>query len=153
MSEIPNLKEEAAKRALHDIRTLLGNAKVGSGDSDESSMDNRELIELLMSNFSKLDPNNDGISRQELLYALTNSEPFSLKECEMLRLIAKYFDTIINLSDDEDGEELKISRKDAEVLSQFLLSSNMTIVELHQWCQYSDEPGNFITPPPLSGQA
>ena len=145
-----NIKEEAAKQALEDIRHLLKSSESAVEASGMNPAINKEqLVNLLNSNFSKLDPNDDGISREELLHALSHPDSYSADECEMLRLIAKYFDTIINLSDDEEGEELRISKMDAKVLEQFLLSSNLTIQELHMWCNLGDDPSQITGPPPL----
>ncbi|MEZ4486988.1 MAG: hypothetical protein R3F51_05350, partial [Cyanobacteriota/Melainabacteria group bacterium] len=111
-------RDDGFKRALADVRSLLADA-----ESDDPSilltptLDNEELISLLKANFDRLDPNDDGISRQELLTALSNPQSFSVAEYEMLKLVAKCFDTIINLSDDEPGEEMRLSRMDMEVLS------------------------------------
>ncbi|HMO23396.1 MAG TPA: hypothetical protein PKC98_20735, partial [Candidatus Melainabacteria bacterium] len=78
-------------------------------------------------------------------------QAFTTDEYEMLRLITKYFDTIINMSDDEEGEETKISRADLLVLEQFLVHSKMTLKELHSWCSIANKPADDIGPPPLSG--
>lgn len=83
--------------------------------------------------------------------ALMNPQAFTTDEYEMLRLITKYFDTIINMSDDEEGEETKISRADLLVLEQFLVHSKMTLKELHSWCSIANQPADDIGPPPLSG--
>ena len=139
-----NKRDDGFKRALADVRSLLADA-----ESDDPSilltptLDNEELISLLKANFDRLDPNDDGISRQELLTALSNPQSFSVAEYEMLKLVAKCFDTIINLSDDEPGEEMRLSRMDMEVLSQFLLYSKLTIQELHMWCSLGDHPDSI----------
>ncbi len=143
-------REDAAKQAMEDIRILTGAGKRSAGDVLNPSMDGEKLVSLLRSNFEKLDPNGDGISRNELLAAISNPQNFTRDECEMLRLIAKYFDTIINLSDDEPGEELHLSRMDMEVLAQFLNYSNLSIEELHMWCSLGDDPGDIPGPPPLA---
>ena len=146
-----NKRDDGLKRALADVRSLLADA-----ESDDPSilltptLDNEELSSLLKANFDRLDPNDDGISRQELLTALSNPQSFSVAEYEMLKLVAKCFDTIINLSDDEPGEEMRLSRMDMEVLSQFLLHSKLTIQELHMWCSLGDQPDSITGPPPLS---
>lgn len=148
---VENIRESAAKQALEDIRQLAkGALKEGDSPILNPVIDNARLLELLESNFSKLDTNNDGISRGELLHALSNPGSFTLEECEMLRLIAKYFDTIINLSDDESGEEMRLSRMDLQVLKQFLVHSNMSIQELHMWCSFGDSPDTASGPPLVS---
>ncbi len=144
-------RDDGFKRALADVRSLLADA-----ESDDPSIlitpaiGNEELVALLRANFERLDPNDDGVSRQELLTALASPQSFSVAEYEMLKLVAKCFDTIINLSDDEPGEEMRLSRMDMEVLSQFLLHSELTIQELHMWCSLGDQPDSITGPPPLS---
>ncbi|MDZ4833610.1 MAG: EF-hand domain-containing protein [Candidatus Melainabacteria bacterium] len=154
-------REDAAQQALADIRWLIQGteqtnlAAEPTMDDSETYLDGPTIIALLEKNFAKLDPNNDGISREEIMVALMNPQAFSPEEYEVLRLVTKYFDTIINLSEDEDGGETKISRYDMLVLEQFLVHSNMTLKELHDWCAMSKAPGgageDTIGPPPLSG--
>lgn len=156
-----NKREEAIQQALADIRWLInGTQQEQAGapptddDEDETYLDGPTIIALLEKNFARLDPNNDGISREEIMVALMNPQAFSPEEYEVLRLVTKYFDTIINLSEDEgDGGETKISRYDMLVLEQFLVHSNMTLKELHTWCSISKMPGGGgdVGPPPLSG--
>ncbi|HMP51117.1 MAG TPA: hypothetical protein PKD05_06130 [Candidatus Melainabacteria bacterium] len=145
-------REKAAKAALNDIRWLLqGEEETGQLDDDETYLDGPTIVRLLEENFERLDPNNNGIEREELMTALMNPQAFTTDEYEMLRLITKYFDTIINMSDDEEGEETKISRADLLVLEQFLVHSKMTLKELHSWCSIANKPADDIGPPPLSG--
>lgn len=148
-------REKAAKAALNDIRWLLHGQEdtVAADDEEETYLDGPTIVKLLEENFERLDPNNDGIEREELMTALMNPQAFTTDEYEMLRLITKYFDTIINMSDDEDGEETKISRADLLVLEQFLVHSKMTLKELHSWCSVANQPsaGDEVGPPPLSG--
>ena len=120
-------------------------------EDEETYLDGPTIVKLLEENFDRLDPNNDGIEREELMTALMNPQAFTTDEYEMLRLITKYFDTIINMSDDEEGEETKISRADLLVLEQFLVHSKMTLKELHSWCSIANKPADDIGPPPLSG--
>ena len=125
-------REKAAKAALNDIRWLLqGEEEALDDDDEETYLDGPTIVRLLEENFERLDPNNNGIEREELMTALMNPQAFTTDEYEMLRLITKYFDTIINMSDDEEGEETKISRADLLVLEQFLVHSKMTLKELH----------------------
>ena len=145
-------REKAAKAALNDIRWLLqGEEEALDDDDEETYLDGPTIVRLLEENFERLDPNNNGIEREELMTALTNPQAFTTDEYEMLRLITKYFDTIINMSDDEEGEETKISRADLLVLEQFLVHSKMTLKELHSWCSIANQPADDIGPPPLSG--
>ena len=145
-------RERAAKAALNDIRWLLqGEDEQGVDEDEETYLDGPTIVKLLEENFDRLDPNNDGIEREELMTALLNPQAFTTDEYEMRRLITKYFDTIINMSDDEEGEETKISRADLLVLEQFLVHSKMTLKELHSWCSIANKPADDIGPPPLSG--
>lgn len=151
-----NDREQAAKKALGDIRWLLNSQdrqeEFGDGDS---YLDGPTVCALLRKNFAKLDPDNDGITRKELITALGNHESFTEDEYEMLRLITKYFDTVINLSEDEDGdEETKISMNDLEVLEQFLIHGKFSMKDLHQWRSISDKNGGIesMGPPPMSGR-
>ena len=148
-------RERAAKAALNDIRWLLHGQEEATPDENEEEtyLDGPTICRLLEENFDRLDPNNDGIEREELMIALMNPQAFTTDEYEMLRLITKYFDTIINMSDDEEGEETKISRADLLVLEQFLVHSRMTLKELHSWCSVANQPGpgDEVGPPPLSG--
>jgi hypothetical protein len=154
-----NKREEAAQQALADIRWLLHGTKqeqlaVPLEEDDDTQLDGQTIISLLEKNFQRLDPNGDGISREEIMVALMNPQAFTPDEYEVLRLVTKYFDTIINLSEDEDGGETKISRYDMLVLEQFLVHSNMSLKELHAWCCMSKGygGGGEIGPPPLSGK-
>gem|GEM_PF-886599 len=156
MSEPPR-REAAAQRALDDIRWLIQGTQQGGGpastnpdDDEDTYLDGPTIVALLEKNFDRLDPNNDGISRDELIGALMNLQAFTADEYEMLRLLVKYFDTIINMSADEDGVETKITRNDMMVLEQFLVHSKMTLKELHSWCKVSN-PAEDVGPPPLSG--
>lgn len=154
-------REEAAQQALADIRWLIQGTQQGNNvnipsldDEEDSQLDGRTIIAILEKNFQRLDPNNDGISREELLLALMNPQAFTAEEYEVLRLLVKYFDTIINLSEDEEGGETKISRYDMLVLEQFLVHSNMTLKDLHAWCSLGKSHGgeDGIGPPPLAGK-
>src|SRR5690606_4798854 len=119
-------KEAAAQRALNDIRWLIhGNQQPAEDvdDDGETYLDGPPIVGLLDKNFKRLAPDEDGITREELLRALMNPQAFTPDEYEMLRLLVKYFDTIINMSVDEEGEETKITRADLLVLEQFLVHS------------------------------
>ncbi|MBX9692631.1 MAG: hypothetical protein K2Z81_09625 [Cyanobacteria bacterium] len=146
-------REEAAKNALAYIRTLLdADSESEKSDNPESKnyLDGPSVVDLLKKNFSRLDPNSDGISREELMAALLAPDSFEEDEYEMLRLVAKYFDTIINLADDEDGEELRITQLDLMVLEQFFVHGKMTLKELHKWNTLQKTVADEVGPPPLS---
>lgn len=145
-------QEQAARRALEDIRFLIETGSEGSSPAEgaETSLDGRQIIDLLTGNFNKLDKNGDGISRNELATALMYPQSFHADEYEMLKLVAKYFDTIINMVDDEQGEELRITRADVEVLGQFLVHSGMSLAELHRWCSLEQTVEDSVGPPPMT---
>jgi hypothetical protein len=144
-------REQAAQRALDDIRFLVDQTKSYGG---EQRLDSQQLLQLLERNFQELDPNDNGISRLELTQALTNPGRFSDDEYVMLQLLAKYFGTISNMSDDEIAEETVITRTDCSVLSQFLIHSNLTIEQLHSWCSRGDrgDVTDLCGPPPLTSK-
>lgn len=148
-------REKAAQQALNDIRWLIQGNEAEDVDSEETYLDGPTIIGLLDKNFHRLDPSDEGISREQLMIALMNPQAFTADEYEMLRLLTKYFDTIINLSEDEVGGETKISRDDMQVLEQFLVHSKMTLKELHSWCSLSQNSNTAdlgdVGPPPMSG--
>lgn len=151
-----NNREQAADHALRDIVWLIGgtmqNRAIDRVRDPEEELVGNKLVELLNSNFSKLDSNCNGISRAEISAALMTPNVFSVDEYAMLKLVAKYFDTIINLSDDEADAETVITRTDCEVLAQFLVHSDLKLSELHRWIALSNGTAteDDIGPPPLS---
>ncbi|MBY0358050.1 MAG: hypothetical protein K2W82_08625 [Candidatus Obscuribacterales bacterium] len=147
-------RQTTAQRALSGISFLLSHPDQGPDDETESAMDGAKLIELLNKNFKRLAKSNDGITRGELTIALTNPHDFTQDEYVMLQLMAKYFDTIVNLSDDEEGEETKITELDAQVLAQFIVDGKLSLKSLRYWCSMTGGPENNIpTPPPLTGDS
>lgn len=147
-------RQTAAHRALSGIRFLLSSSIENLGEEAENAMDGAKLIELLRKNYSRLAKNNDGITRGELAIALMSPTEFSQDEYVMLQLMTKYFDTIINLSNDEDGTETKITGLDSEVLAQFIADGKMTLKDLHRWgAMTAGGENNIPTPPPLTGDS
>ena len=146
-----NKRERAAQQALADIRFLVEQTDQPVA---EKRLNSQELLALLERNFEELDPNNNGISRFELTQALTTPSRFSDDEYIMLQLLAKYFGTIANMSDDEVAEETLITKTDCGVLSQFLLHSNLSIEQLHNWCSRGDKGDvtDLCGPPPLTSK-
>lgn len=140
-------REDAAKAALTDIKWLLHGDEAKNSDANDSYLDGPVIVQLLEKNFARLDPNNDGISREELMDALSHPANFTIDEYEMLRLVAKYFDTIISMADDQEGEELRITHLDLTVLKQFLVNGQMTLKDLKRWSYSVEEEVGL---PPLS---
>lgn len=128
--------EDAARETIQDVLKLIhGDFKLHQLQITVSdpTLSGCELAELLERNFSRLDPNQDGISRDELYDALNRKEDFSESEYAMLQLLGKYFHTIVNMSDDEQGPETRISETDRDVLCQFLRHSQLTLEDLSKW--------------------
>lgn len=140
-------REDAAKAALTDIKWLLHGDETQKSDANDSYLDGPAIVELLEKNFARLDPNSDGISRDELMDALSRPADFTVDEYEMLRLVAKYFETIISMADDQEGEELRITQLDLAVLKQFLVNGQMTLKDLKRWSYSVEEEVGL---PPLS---
>lgn len=118
----------------------------------ENEISGQALVHLLQKNFSRLDPDNNGITREELLAALTKPQSFTGDEYAMLGLLSRYFDTVINLSDDEKGPETRITRLDFDVLAQFLVHSGLTLGALHTWLRSDTNKAlteQDVGPPPL----
>lgn len=151
--------EEAAKQAVRDLVWLIGGTTEETRPYEqyeqiENELDPAQLSNLLDRNFNKLDADNNGISRAEIAAALMNPSEFSVDEYAMLKLVAKYFDTIIKLSDDEAGAETVITRADAETLAKSLVQSKMKLSELHRSIVLADGTATEqdIGPPPMSNK-
>jgi hypothetical protein len=152
-----NDKEKAAGNMLKDVVWLLGGTKedraLENYRNPEEELPGKQLVDLLYQTFATLDPDNNGISRAEMTAALVQPNLFSADQYAMLKLVAKYFDTIINLADDEPLDETVITKTDAQVLGQFLQNSDFKLSELHQWIAISNGTATEkdIGPPPMSG--
>lgn len=153
------IKSDAAEHAVRDLVWLVGgtteDAKANEHfESVEEELSGEKLAELLDKNFKRLDPNGNGISQVEIAAALMTPKVFSIDEYAMLKLVARYFDTIINLSDDEEGAETVLTRTDAQVLTQFLVHSKLKLSELRRWIAIADGTATEqdIGPPPMSGK-
>lgn len=146
-------RELAAKAALTDIRWLLTQAEETS-DSIGNELDTEELLRLFRKNFDRLDNNGNGISREELTAAMMRPGEFTKDEYVMLKLLTKYFDTIVNMSDDQQGEETVITLMDGRVLAQFLRHSKFSLAELHMWVNLAKrkKTDQDMEPPPMSGR-
>jgi hypothetical protein len=148
-------REDAARTALADVVFFLKNdPDVRAYEAKESTFDNATFLTLLDQCFSTLDPDNNGISRAEVMGALLQPDKFSRDQFVMISLTAKYFDLIANMSDDEPGEETVITQHDKQMLAKSLQDSNLNLAELHLWCFTRDGHIRAITPnmglPPLA---
>lgn len=128
--------EDAARETIQDVLKLIhGDFKLHQLQISEAepTLSGTELADLLERNFARLDMNGDGISKDELDDALDKKAEFSVGEYAMLQLLSKYFHTIVNMCDDEDGPETRISKTDSDVLCQFLRHSQLTLADLSKW--------------------
>jgi hypothetical protein len=127
----------AKKHPYHHFTDVLGNLRLTGptkeGEPPSTKLDGKRLAELLEKNFDHLDPNDDGVTREELAQALLARNSYSEEEYAMLQLLGYYFDTIANMADDEKGPQTVITRMDKDVLNQFLLYGNLNLEELHKW--------------------
>lgn len=133
--ETHNKRREAAQHAFQDV---LGQLRTTDSDAEtqtdqEAPLDGATVAKLLEKNFSRLDPNGNGITREELAQALLSQGSYSKDEYAMLQLIGKYFDTIANMCEDEQGPQSVITSLDKDVLNQFLIYSNLSLSDLHKW--------------------
>jgi hypothetical protein len=143
MTELRKKKERAVHTAFEDV---LGGLRASEQEPEsvstvgEDTMDGAHLATLLEQNFAKLDPDKDGITKEELVKAMLTPWEFSVDEYTMLKLLGKYFDTIIHMSDDEPGPETRITEMDKDVLIQFLRYGGMTLKQLQIWRSADDTP-------------
>jgi hypothetical protein len=150
----PDDRKLLAERALANIEWFVNNNQADRMVSGKALLDKHEFIDLLNKNFDRLDEDrSNSISRAEIAVALSEIKDFSANEYVMLQLLARYFDFICELVDDNDESEKMISRADVDVLGHFLLGSNMTLEALYSWCSDPKGPpkGDLIKPPPLTG--
>jgi hypothetical protein len=127
-------RQKAAQLTFDDILTKVqGDPASPASRPSPDTMDGAHLAKLLDRNFERLDPNNDGISREEIANALLSPWSFSQEEVTMLKLLEKYFDTIANMVDEEPGKDTRITAADKEVLSQFLVYSGIDLDTLARW--------------------
>lgn len=138
-------REKAAKMAFDDIITKARDDKSSPLSKTNDNIDTRrtmrgvQLAKLLNKNFAKLDPDNNGITRDELAQALLSPWGFSEEDFTLIRLIQKYFDTIANMVDEEPGSDSRITKHDIEVLNQFLTYSDLDLQTLALW-RAADDP-------------
>jgi hypothetical protein len=134
---------------LHRSSSPASGAGVQSLEHDK--LDSKVFAELFKKNYARLDPQDKGISKEQLSKFITRPDNFSQDEYVMLLTLAKYFDTIANL-DDAPEFKTKITALDKEVLCQFLIFGNLSMAELHRWRLLCNEPADDIERelPPLS---
>lgn len=131
-------RQFAAQHAFKDVLGGLRTTEQAHAVS-EPNLDGATVAKLLEKNFHKLDPNGNGITREELAQALLSKNSYSADEYAMLQLIGKYFETIANMCDDESGPQSVITSLDKDVLNQFLVHSNLSLSELHKWRSAAEE--------------
>jgi hypothetical protein len=138
-------REQAAKLAFDDIMAMAKDDRSSPLSKTDDNLDAHrtmrgvQLAKLLDKNFDKLDPDNDGITRDELAQALLSPWGFTEEDFTLIRLMQKYFDTIANMVDEEPGHDSRITRQDKEVLNQFLIFSDLDLRTLALW-RAADDP-------------
>jgi len=126
-------RHDAAHHAFQDVLGQLRTVETNTTQPTDSLLDGATVAKLLEKNFSRLDPNGNGITREELAQALLSKNSYTSDEYAMLQLIGKYFETIANMCDDEVGPQSVITNLDKDVLNQFLVHSNLSLSDLHKW--------------------
>lgn len=150
------LADKAARKLEQRVGVFVAN---DSAIKQEALIDKHRFIELLNENFNRIDKNgSNGISRTEIIDALSNLGDYSADESITLLLTLRYFDFISGLVEDDDGDEKVISRADVDTLSAFLVHSDMTLEQLCEWCSAGvtganedDDPdtgADIMRPPP-----
>lgn len=132
-------RQDAAQHAFQDVLGQLRTVETNPVQQPDPQLDGMTVAKLLEKNFARLDPNGNGITREELAQALLSKGSYSNDEYAMLQLIGKYFDTIANMAEDEVGPQSVITSLDKDVLNQFLAHSNLSLSELHTWRSVVDE--------------
>jgi hypothetical protein len=142
MTQTEDERKVVAEQALQNIATRVNKFVSASAIKDESLLDKQKFIELLHQNFDRIDKDSSlGISRPEIMEALSNISDYSADEYMMLLLLMRYFDFIVALVDDDSEEEKVISRADVDTLAAFLLHSDMSLEALCQWCSAAGDGG------------
>jgi hypothetical protein len=146
--QITEKRSKAARDLLDEIVGVIGDFSP-LGDADPS-LDAKLLMDLLNRNFENLDPDGNGIARDELSVCLARPSDYSSDEYTMLYLLGKYFDVVADLSDDEPGrQDTRITQMDKEILGQFLIHSQMNMRQLAEWFKL-DQQQRLYSPPPTS---
>ena len=141
-----NVRQKAVQHAFDDILNKVQQDKSSplsrqAQIPEEQKLRGAQLAKLLDKNFAKLDPNEDGITRDELAQALLAPWGFSQEDFTLIRLLQKYFDTIANMVDDEPGHDTRITLADKEVLNQFLIYSDLDLYTISLW-RAADDASN-----------
>lgn len=136
---------------LHKASAPAGTEEVHS--LEQEMLDSETFARLLVQTYPRLDPKNIGLTKEHLGKLIMRPDTFSRDEHVMLLMLAKYFDTIANLVDDEPGPQVTITAMDREVLCQFLIHGKLSLAELHRWRLLCMKPKDDIEVegPPLSG--
>lgn len=149
-------KRLAAKEALEDVLWLVrGGSEDCPVDAAGGELDGEKFAELLRKNFKRLDPTGTAITKEHLAKALMKPDQFSEDEWVMLQLLAKYFDTIANMCEDEPGPQTVITSLDSDVLCEFLVHSKLSLPQLHEWRKNAEKEKSvvdqsLVPPPPMS---
>ncbi len=145
------LRETIAGKMMQEMISLNSNhgiPKTGGESVKVEHIDGPLLARLLQANFSRIDTNNNGISRKELAIAMSTPQLYTNDEYTMLKLVSMYFNSIAALCDDqEEGEALLITKQDKDVLVQFLKYSTMSLKEISDWLALNE---HSVAPPPMS---
>lgn len=145
------LRESVASIMLQEMLSLNGDRGIPNPTAENTKvtgMNGPQLARLIEANFARLDENGDGLTKKELATAMSTPHKFNADEWTMLRLITKYFDSIAAICDDQtEGEKVRITHMDKEVLIQFLKFSNMSLQDIHDWLSHNERS---VAPPPKS---
>lgn len=119
---------------------------------EQETLDSETFAKLFIQTYPKLDPRDQGLTKEHLGKLIMRPDIFTNDEYNMLLMLAKYFDTVSNLVDDEEGPQTMITPMDKEVLCQFLVHGKLSLPELHRWrllcMQPKEDPG--MEGPPLT---
>jgi hypothetical protein len=140
--------------SLDDLLWLHKTSAPTSADHVESltqeTLDSETFARLFVKTYPRLDPKDQGLSKEHLGKLIMRPDIFTHDEYVMLLMLAKYFDTIANLVDDEPGPQKTITPMDREVLCQFLVHGKLSLAELHRWrllCMAPAEDSDREGPP------
>ena len=78
--EIGKKRREAAQHAFQDVLGQLRTSDTSAEPSGQETLDGTTVAKLLVKNFTRLDPNGNGITREELAQALLTQGSYSKDE-------------------------------------------------------------------------